>query len=114
MAPGVTERACCPARLVVRVIMSATATRPEPVDLLLCGHHYRVSRALRDPRAPAAGSGSPSRSRSGKDDLVGTIGPCGGLGPGVCMPNVGPFENSRALVPGLGANVARSGEPSIR
>ena len=45
MAPGFTERACCPARLVVRVIMSATATRPEPVDLLLCGHHYRAGQA---------------------------------------------------------------------
>ncbi len=46
MALGVWERACCcPARPVVRVMMSATATRPEPVDLLLCGHHYRVSQA---------------------------------------------------------------------
>ena len=45
MALGVGERACCcPARPVVRVMMPATATRPEPVDLLLCGHHYRVSR----------------------------------------------------------------------
>ncbi len=49
MALGVCERACCcPARPVVRVMMPATATRPEPVDLLLCGHHYRASRgALR-------------------------------------------------------------------
>jgi hypothetical protein len=46
MALGVWERACCcPARPVVRVMMSATATRPEPVDLLLCGHHYRASQA---------------------------------------------------------------------
>ena len=36
---------CCPGRPVVRVIMPATAGRPRPVDLLLCGHHYRVSRA---------------------------------------------------------------------
>jgi len=34
---------CCPGRPVVRVIMPASATRPRPVDLLLCGHHYRVS-----------------------------------------------------------------------
>jgi hypothetical protein len=46
MPLGITERACCcPARPVVRVMMPATACRPDPVDLLLCGHHYRVSRA---------------------------------------------------------------------
>ena len=36
---------CCPARPVVRVIMPPARGRPHPVDLLLCGHHYRVSRA---------------------------------------------------------------------
>lgn len=35
---------CCPAQPVVRVIMPPTATRRRSVDLLLCGHHYRVSR----------------------------------------------------------------------
>jgi hypothetical protein len=30
---------------VVRVVMPPTPARPHPVDLLLCGHHYRVSRA---------------------------------------------------------------------
>jgi len=35
---------CCPAHPVVRVIMPATAARPHPTELLLCGHHYRVSR----------------------------------------------------------------------
>jgi len=34
---------CCPARPVVRVIMPPTGTRRHSVDLLLCGHHYRVS-----------------------------------------------------------------------
>ena len=34
---------CCPAQPVVRAIMPATAQRGS-VDLLLCGHHYRVSR----------------------------------------------------------------------
>ena len=43
---------CCPGRPVVRVIMPASATRPEPVDLLLCGHHYRVSQ----PAIAAAGA----------------------------------------------------------
>ena len=36
---------CCPARAVVTVMMPPTARRPHPVDLLLCGHHFRVSRA---------------------------------------------------------------------
>jgi hypothetical protein len=45
-AIGVAERACCcPARPVVRAVMPATAHRPEPADLLLCGHHYRVGHA---------------------------------------------------------------------
>ena len=35
---------CCPARPVVRVVMPATAARPHRTELLLCGHHYRVSR----------------------------------------------------------------------
>ena len=33
---------CCPARPMVRVLMPATASRPYRVDLLLCGHHYRL------------------------------------------------------------------------
>jgi hypothetical protein len=35
---------CCPANAVVRVVMPAIAARPHPTELLLCGHHYRVSR----------------------------------------------------------------------
>jgi len=35
---------CCPAYPVVRVVMAPTPQRPHPTDLLLCGHHYRVSR----------------------------------------------------------------------
>jgi len=43
---------CCPARPVVRVIMPPTQTRPWKTDLLLCGHHYRVSRgSLAEARA---------------------------------------------------------------
>lgn len=45
-APGQEFRACCcPGRPVVRVIMPASASRPRAVDLLLCGHHYRVAQA---------------------------------------------------------------------
>jgi hypothetical protein len=35
---------CCPAMPVVRVVLPPTQARPHPTDLLLCGHHYRVSR----------------------------------------------------------------------
>jgi hypothetical protein len=42
----VADRACCcPARPVVTVIMPPAPRRPHSVDLLLCGHHFRVSRA---------------------------------------------------------------------
>jgi len=34
---------CCPARPVIRVLMPATPSRPYRVDLLLCGHHYRLA-----------------------------------------------------------------------
>ncbi len=44
-AAGYQDRACCcPAPPVVRVIMLPTPRRRHSVDLLLCGHHYRVSR----------------------------------------------------------------------
>jgi len=35
---------CCSARAVVRVIMPPTSARAHETELLLCGHHYRVSR----------------------------------------------------------------------
>ena len=42
----VAERACCcPARPVVTVIMPPAPGRRHGVDLLLCGHHFRVSQA---------------------------------------------------------------------
>jgi len=31
---------------MVRVVLPPTATRAAPTDLLLCGHHYRVSRRV--------------------------------------------------------------------
>ncbi len=36
---------CCPARAIVQVVLPPSAARKHPTDLLLCGHHYRVSRA---------------------------------------------------------------------
>jgi hypothetical protein len=35
---------CCPARAAVRVTMPPTQARTHETDLLLCGHHFRVSR----------------------------------------------------------------------
>ena len=44
--PSVPSRSCCcPARPTVKVIMPPTAGRTHPVDLWLCGHHYRASLA---------------------------------------------------------------------
>ena len=34
---------CCPSRPMVKVLMPATADRPYRVELLLCGHHFRLS-----------------------------------------------------------------------
>ena len=34
---------CCPSRPMVRVLMPATSARLYRVDLLLCGHHFRLS-----------------------------------------------------------------------
>ena len=36
---------CCTARATVRVTIPPTEVRPHETDLLLCGHHYRASRA---------------------------------------------------------------------
>ena len=42
-SPG--QRACCcTARPVVSAVMPPIFARSHPVDLLLCGHHYQVSR----------------------------------------------------------------------
>jgi hypothetical protein len=38
------QACCCPAKAMVRVIMPPTQARSHKTDLLLCGHHYRVSR----------------------------------------------------------------------
>jgi hypothetical protein len=41
----VPDRACCcTARPMVKVIVPPSAARPHPVDLWLCGHHWRASR----------------------------------------------------------------------
>ena len=38
------QACCCVARAVVRVVMPPSAGRHREVELLLCGHHYRISR----------------------------------------------------------------------
>jgi hypothetical protein len=35
---------CCPAKPAVIAVMPPSPGRAHPTDLLLCGHHYRVSR----------------------------------------------------------------------
>jgi hypothetical protein len=41
---GAERACCCSARPVVVAVFPARAGRPHPVDLLLCGHHYRACR----------------------------------------------------------------------
>lgn len=70
---NVTDRACCcPARPVVRVIMPPGPGRPHPVDLLLCGHHYRVSQAA------LQAAGAAVYDETGSPVTIGTCGqpPC--------------------------------------
>ena len=43
-SPG-DQACCCVARAVVRVTMPPAEGRLHETELLLCGHHYRVSRA---------------------------------------------------------------------
>lgn len=74
--PVASRACCCCATPVVTVIMPPTAARRHSVNLLLCGHHYRVSQAaLRAagatvydrsgaPVVPAAGAGQASACES--------------------------------------------------
>src|SRR5215831_5834963 len=41
----VERSCCCPAMPVVMVLIPPISVRPHHVDLLLCRHHYRASRA---------------------------------------------------------------------
>lgn len=44
-ALALTDRSCCcPAKPKVMVIMPMASAKGEPVELFLCGHHYRESR----------------------------------------------------------------------
>ena len=45
--PGRPEHraCCCPGRPIVRAVLPASVSRPAQADLLLCGHHYRMSQA---------------------------------------------------------------------
>jgi hypothetical protein len=47
VAADLPDRACCcPAMAAVQVIMPPSPARPDETELLLCGHHYRVSRQI--------------------------------------------------------------------
>ncbi len=44
---SVPDRACCcTARPVAKIVMPPVSGRPHPVDLWLCGHHWRASRQV--------------------------------------------------------------------
>ena len=43
---ALAERACCcPAKPSTVEIMPSASDRSEPIDLMLCGHHYRIYEA---------------------------------------------------------------------
>jgi hypothetical protein len=45
--PMVADQACCcSARPDYLVVVPVSSSRDYPTDLLLCGHHYRVSRPV--------------------------------------------------------------------
>jgi hypothetical protein len=65
-APGAYDRACCcVARAVVRAVMPPAPDRPHETELLLCGHHYRVSR-----RALAAADARVDELPGSQDDAA--------------------------------------------
>jgi len=49
---------CCPAKPVVVAVMPPAPGREHPTDLLLCAHHYRVSRAALDAAGAAVFDGA--------------------------------------------------------
>jgi hypothetical protein len=55
---------------VVRVILAPAPGRPHPVDLLLCGHHYRTSRRALDAMG-AAVQDLPGRADAAEAALLG-------------------------------------------
>jgi hypothetical protein len=59
---------CCLAKTAVRITMPPTPARPHETDLLLCGHHYRVSR-----RAVAACGASVSELPATPSDVAAWI-----------------------------------------
>jgi hypothetical protein len=43
--PPSQHACCCPARPLFQAVMPATRSAHVPVEVLLCGHHYRRSQA---------------------------------------------------------------------
>lgn len=46
---GMQRADCCVASAAYRVVLPPAEARPRPAELLLCGHHYRQSRAAFGP-----------------------------------------------------------------
>jgi hypothetical protein len=60
---------CCPAKPAVRIIMPPSPSRPHSTELLLCGHHYRVSR-----HAPALARAAVYPLRDMPSDIASWVG----------------------------------------
>jgi hypothetical protein len=67
MAEIPSRACCCTARPVVKVMMPAAPARPAPVDLWLCGHHWRASKpALAKVGATVTEVGPPAAAAAGR------------------------------------------------
>ncbi len=62
------QACCCPAKAIVRVVLPPTPARSHQTDLMLCGHHYRISR-----QALAAARAKVSELPGAPDDTVAWI-----------------------------------------
>jgi hypothetical protein len=70
--PREDRACCCPGQPVVRVIMPPVPGRPHSVDLLLCGHHYRVSRQVMA-AAGARVENLPGKADAAEAALLGSV-----------------------------------------
>ncbi len=80
---------CCPARPAVRVIMPPCPSRPHATELLLCAHHYLVSRA-----ALAAAKAAVRELSGTPEDIAAWI--------GVDQPSAGRATYAARTVPAFG------------
>jgi len=120
-ADRASRACCCAARPVVRVIMPPTSTRADETDLLLCGHHYRVSRhALKTASATVCALPGTPRASAAWIGLVGLkpAFPLGRPGPGdpvlIQVSRWDRLKDMAGVMRGFADHVAPGGEGDCR